>query len=449
MKQTNHHQAVVLKDLGEGLILRRSTHADSKALAEFNSHIHLTDDRETDPCIYPWTRDLLRGNHPTFHPDDCTIVEDTRTHRIVSSCNLISQTWTYAGIPFGVGRPELVGTHPEYRRHGLIRTQFEVLHQWSAERKEKVQAITGIPWYYRQFGYEMLIPLDMGRFCYVPQNVPQSKKGESEPYRVRSAREQDLAFIAEQYEQGGQRWLVNAVRDEALWRYELSGRSKRSCHQFELCVVETRTGEPVGFFAHSAYLSPLGTISVACYEVKPGISWLDVTPSVLRYLEKTGNKYAQRDRKEFKRCYFGLGIEHPLYEVVPDSLPATRLPYAWYIRVPDVRDFLQTITPVLEQRLAQSPVCGHSGELKLSFYRDGVCLVFEKGCLRSVEKWMPSPEEWGDAGFPDLTFLQLLFGHRTLAELREFFADCWANNTGRALLNALFPKQTSNVWGIA
>ena len=448
MKPMNHNRPVVLQDLGEGLILRRSTHADSKALADFNMHIHLTDGRP-DPLVYGWTRDLLRGNHPTFRPDDCTIVEDTRTHRIVSSCNLISQTWTYAGIPFGVGRPELVGTLPEYRRRGLIRTQFEVLHQWSAERGHPVQAITGIPWYYRQFGYEMLIPLDTGRMGYVPQNVPELEKGASEPYRVRPAREADLAFIARLYEQGGQRWLVNAVRDAAMWEYELRGRSPQSGMNFQLCIVETPRAERVGFLAHFRQLINKGALITLYYEVKAGVSWLAVTPSVLRYLARTGAAYAKRDRQTFRSLYFGLGTEHPLYDVMPDALPDVRPPYAWFIRVPNICAFLQTITPVLEQRLARSPVTGHSGELRLSFYREGVRLVLKNGRLKKVEPWKPSPEEGGDAAFPDLTFLQLLFGYRTLAELRPMFVDCWANNTARALLNALFPKQTSTIWGVA
>ena len=41
--------------------------------------------------------------------------------------------------------PELVGTKKEYRRRGLVRQQFEVMHEWSAERGELVQIITGIP----------------------------------------------------------------------------------------------------------------------------------------------------------------------------------------------------------------------------------------------------------------------------------------------------------------
>ena len=36
----------------------------------------------------------------------------------------------------------------------------------------------------------------------------------------------------------------------------------------------------------------------------------------------------------------------------PINLPRIRKPYAWYLRVPDIAGFLDTITPVLEQRLA-------------------------------------------------------------------------------------------------
>src|SRR3989337_669140 len=66
---------------------------------------------------------------PTLSPDDFTIVEETASGRIISSMNLIPQTWTYEGIEFGVGRPELVGTLPEFRNLGLVRMQFEEVHR--------------------------------------------------------------------------------------------------------------------------------------------------------------------------------------------------------------------------------------------------------------------------------------------------------------------------------
>jgi hypothetical protein len=94
---------------------------------------------------------------------------------------------------------------------------------------------------------------------------------------------------------------------------------------------------------------------------------------------------------------------------------------------------------------------GHSADLKLNFYRGGLRLVLERGRVAGVEPWQSaSPNDEGAAGFPDLTFLQLLFGYRSLDELRRAYADCYVNgDVNRALLNALFPRQPSNLWPVA
>jgi len=216
------------RDLGDGLLLRRATAEDADALADFNAQIHRERDAgEPDKGIWAWTRDLMSGTHPTFRPEDFTLVEDTHTGDIVSSLNLIPQTWAYEGIPFKVGRVELVGTHPDYRRQGLIRAQFEAVHRWGVDRGEMVQVITGIPWYYRQFGYEMAMTRGGGRQGY-GLHVPQLKEDESEPYRVRPVTEADLPFIAELYDRAAERQPVHCLRDEALWRYELCGYSEDS-----------------------------------------------------------------------------------------------------------------------------------------------------------------------------------------------------------------------------
>jgi GNAT superfamily N-acetyltransferase len=442
------------RDLGDGLILRQATLADEEALAAFNAQIHRERGmEEPDDRIAAWTRDLIAGAHPTFRPEDFTVVEDTRTGKIVSSLNLISQTWAYEGIPFKVGRVELVGTHPDYRRRGLIRTQFEVVHQWSAARGEMVQGITGIPYYYRQFGYEMAMTLGGGRMGYKP-HVPKLKEGESEPYRVRPATEADLPFIAELYERGAQRQPVHCLRDATQWRYELCGRSARNINGRLLRVVENAAGEPAGFITHASRL--WGTqISLSAYELKPGISWLAVTPSVIRYLWATGEEYGACDEKECDGLGFSLGAEHPAYVAVADRLPRVHEPYAWYIRVADVSGFVRHIAPALERRLAASNAAGYSGEVKVSFYRSGLTLKFEQGRLASVADWTPSPEDSGNAAFPGLTFLHLLFGHRTFDELRRTFPDCGvmmhslvSGDEVCAVLNALFPKRPSHVWAV-
>lgn len=436
------------RELGDGLILRRATPDDREALASFNAIIHGRE--EADMHVSAWTLDLASGTHPTFAPGDFTVVENTRDGAIVSSANLISQVWRYAGIDFGVGRPELVGTLPDYRNRGLVRAQFEVLHAWSTERGEMVQAITGIPWYYRQFGYEMGLELGGGRIGYRAQ-VPQLAQEEGqEQYVLRPATEEDLPFMARLYEGAMDRYLLACVRDEAMWRYELEGRHPDSAARLVLRIILDQRGEAVGLLGHAPQLWGK-MIPVMLYEVKPGVSWLKVTHSVLRYLHSTGEAYAERDHEaSWDGFWFSLGTDHPVYHTIPNRLPETRKPYAWYVRVPDVPAFLRLIRPVLEERLSKSVLVGHSGEIKISFYRSGFRMVVEEGQITAIEDWKPVARDRGDAAFPNLTFLQLLFGYRNLDELRYAYADCGTyGDEAPVLLSILFPKQNSDIWAVA
>lgn len=432
-------------DLGNNLVLRRATTADSDKLAEFQGQVHRSPGRvELEPGVASWVRDLMCGDHPTFAPGDFTLVEDRTTGEVVSSLNLISQTWTYAGIPFKVGRPELVGTKPEYRKQGLVRRQFEVIHAWSAERGELVQGITGIPFYYRQFGYEMAMNLGGGRTAPI-SNVPVLKEGQSEPFRTRHVTEADLPLIVAIDAAASARSLVTCPRDEAMWRYEWFGKLADDLNRNEWRVLESMEGRAVGLFSYYPIeLWDGRRLGVNYLEVLPGVSWLAVAPSVLRATQAEGEALAAATGKTLQALHFSLGAEHPFYDVTYDRVPVVNRPYAWYLRVPDMPAFLRLITPVLEERLRNSVAVGHTGELKLSFYRNGVRLVFEQGRITTVEPWLPSREDEGSASFPGLSFLQLLFGYRTLDELRAAFADCWTESDDeRALVQALFPKQSS------
>ncbi len=92
--------------------MRKGSAQDADKLASFNGRMH-SDEGPEQPHegVAAWTQDLLSKPHPTFKPDNFTVVEDTHSGEIVSSMNIISQTWSYAGVPFGVGRIEMVGTY--------------------------------------------------------------------------------------------------------------------------------------------------------------------------------------------------------------------------------------------------------------------------------------------------------------------------------------------------
>jgi len=437
----------IINDLGDGLYLKQATLDDAERLADYNAR-QLSDEGPEQPeeILLHWTKDLMT-NHPTAGPGDFTYVEDSQTGQIVSSLCLIPQKWAYEDIPFCVGRVEMVSTHREYRRKGLVRAQFDVFHQWSLTRGHKMQAITGIPFFYRQFGYEMTLSLGGARRGYRP-HVPKLKDDQTEPYHIRQAGVDDIPFIGEMYDRGRKRGLFTCIRDENIWRYEML--KQHQTFRGVMCIIETLESEPVGFIWHNSKLHNSG-LGLFSYELKSGVSWAAVTPTVVRYLAAKGREYAEKeDDKQWDAFNFDLGTHHPAYDVAAKYLPEKIDPYAWYIRVSDLPDFIQYIHPALNKRLSESEFSSYDGELNLDFYRTGLKFSLENGKITAAESWQPSTETRGDLSFPDHAFLHLLCGYRSFDELEAFYPDCYKRKTPEApaLINVLFPKRTSHVLGV-
>ena len=77
-------------------------------------------------------------------------------------------------------------------------------------------------------------------------------------------------------------------------------------------------------------------------------------------------------------------------------------------------------------------------------------LDFKKGHIEDIAKLASDALDDATACFPELTFLQLLFGFRSMDELHHVYPDCYAKNEeSKHLVNALFPKKHSDVWPIS
>ncbi len=319
------------------------------------------------------TRDLMSGGHPACDASDFTVVEDTRTGRVVSSACLISQRFCYEGVELDAGLPELVGTDPDYRRRGLVREQFEVLHRWSERRGHLMQAIAGIANYYRRFGYEMAVWMGAGRRIYA-QDVPGKSSGDgcegsARSYRLRPASSSDAPFLRDLDRRARERYLLTSVRDETLWRYEAAGRDPESEVSLAVKIIEDASNEPLGYVCHAREPRD-GTRQVYGYELAGGLSWLRANPFVLNALSEIGSE-------KLPSITFELGEHHPLYEAIPEP-PLYDLDrkdqYSFYVRVPNLPAFLRHLAPTLERRLASSVAAGHTTSLKLSFYGRGLRL---------------------------------------------------------------------------
>ncbi|MBN1886861.1 MAG: GNAT family N-acetyltransferase [Thermoflexales bacterium] len=430
------------RELGDGLTLRLARVEDTEEMGQFMGRVF--GGERFDEQAVVWIRSVMAEAHPIIGPSNFTLVQDTRAGKIVSAMCLIPQTWTYAGIPFGVGRPEAVATDPAYRRRGLIRAQFEVHHAKSAALGHPVQAITGVPWYYRQFGYEYA--LDLGGGATLPlAAIPGLGEGETEPYRLRVMTAGDVPFVKPLYERDCARSLVACPRPDWLWRHMLEFDSTNPAEAREFRIIETAEGRAVGYLKLERDIwNDFLTVNESA--VVEGQSSRAVAPSLLRALRPIAQFEEAAQHKPIGHVRFCLGREHPLYRAIPERLKML-LPYGWYMRVVDVLAFLRHVAPALEARLATSPLAGHSGEIKINEYTGGFRLVLEGGKLAAVEPWQradPGKSD-EDAAFPPMIFLQLLFGFRALASLRAAYPDCWAKDEADVLLDILFPLQPSHV----
>lgn len=444
MDSPNFYEQTYRRALGDGLVLRWSTTQDLEQIQKLYSFVFR--DKADEPLnqhIAAWVRDLMSNQHPLLSAEDFAIVEDTTKGIIVAATCLMKQSWSYAGISLPVGRPEIVATLPEYRNRGLIRAIFELMHARSEHRGDFAQGITGIHYYYRQFGYEYA--LDLGGGCNLPFTaIPKLKEDQTETYTLQPATSDDIPTVLDLYNQERAHMAISADIDAEYWRYSLDGHSPESGEGWLTFMIVDKDQETIGYTV--ARRLRLGHIlGINGMYVKEGRSLAAVMPSVLRELQKQAENTAawKPDSPPAAYLQFSFGRDHPVYATLQQASTIHRPPYAWYVRVPDLPAFIHQITSVLEQRIADSIFAGHTGELLMDFYRGGLRLAFESGKLTTVENWQRD-HNWGkeaQCGFPPQVFLQLLFGHRSLAELRHAFMDVWATDDGRPLLEVLFPPQ--------
>lgn len=404
--------------------VRRATPTDAAALVAFNARIF------DDPRVGAAVRDLLAGHNPLVRAEDFYVVTDAQGD-VLSSADVIVQTWRFEDVPFTVGQIETVGTDPAHRRQGLSRALIERCHHDFEARRVQVSAILGIPYLYRRFGYEYA--LDAGGARFLPAMVVPIGWGH---YHLRRAVEADAPALAALYARAYARYGVVALPDEAHWRYQLGGRSADSVLASWLFIVEDADGQAVGYARTSAG-ADRGRLVVTEVALPLAQHASRAIEDVARALADVGRGAANGDG--FEGVRFELGREHPVYTALNARLEPLHSPYAWYLRVPNLPAFVQHVAPALEARLALLPDTRHyTGTLRLSFYDDGLTLAFEQGRLARVAAGVPADP---DAAFPPGTFLKLLFGYRALHELRYAYPDCWAGGQASWLLGLLFPRR--------
>jgi predicted acetyltransferase len=281
-------------------------------------------------------------------------------------------------------------------------------------------AIEGIPYFYRQFGYEFAIPLFDSLYTFQLDQIPLAPLS---LFSFRPGQTADVPQLMAFYAQQGANLALTTERSEAMWHHYLS-QPEGAPFSLRIFLI-LQDDQPTGYLA----LAPSGWVN-RLNVVELTANSQEAILAALRFAR------AQADEGGHDSVGLQLPAGHPASEVARYMRIKEERTYGWQMKVLDPIGFLNTIAPALEERLAASVLRGLSGELSINLYRQKLVLCFEAGRAKAVAA---EAEAEDDVRLPPPVATQLWLGWRSFPALDEWHKDVWAKEEVYHLLDVLFP----------
>ncbi len=383
----------------------------------------------------------LIDNHPGFRNRMSPFIRDLDSGKIISSVVAFPSDWSYDGIIIRNLEMVFVGTAEAYRNRGLFNVLYRYLDRLIKEGDYDLSSVQGIPYFYRKYGYDLIIP----NLYPCPINLPIGNipvfKSESEPefmgIAIRSAEYSDLDSLMTLLQETNQKSLVAAVRSRELWKIQERLKMDISW-SFETFVLEN-DGIIDGYFRLLEYGGMGQTDSLVVTE--SSIRSYDSTMRTLYFIKSLAEEKAVRTLRVPGHLSSKLG------KLALDYGGTHRLVWKHQIRVPDLTGFLNKIRPVLEQRLKRTMFENLTKEIFLNTYRSCHRLNFVKGSLDTIEDIGPQPPNtYIQLRLPPDSFIRLMFGDYSLSELEKQNLEIIIGRGYRELFETLFPTGESFIY---
>lgn len=363
-------------------------------------------------------------HHPAMTLKDFFVVK--HSDKIIACVNLIPFRWSIGGVPLKVAELACVATLPEYRRCGLQRELMREYHKKVSEEGYDLSVIEGIPYYYRQFGYEYALPLQEETRIDI-NKIPDYKS----VHAIRPFTGKDISRAEQLLAQAQERFYVHSVRDEGIWKMqEETGMVAE--YEFEGFAVE-KDEEMDGYFRTSENAENKELVLRESTDVDQGMA-----QSIIGFLKQTG-KERSLETLVATTGYTDSFTEH----LMATGEARQNRPYAWQLRVTDYVSMFLKMKMLLEKRLAMSTFRHLTGKLNFNFYRYTVQVSLEDGTVTDVRRLETNEDR--TMRFNPAVFTQLLFGYRDRAELENVYQDFLVRPSHRHLIDVLFPKLPSYI----
>ena len=402
--------------------------ADLEELIKFNAVVHGDDDPE----------EIRRqiDNLPNLDRESNFYIRNLDRGIIVSAASAIPSVWMYEAIPLSNLELGWVGTLKEYRRKGLVRALYTHFEEILQRGEYHISTIMGIPYYYRQFGYDFILPMDRTVQLRVDQ-IPVPKDEARNSIVFREANQDDIPNLMRLYNEHNRKILVHAARTKDLW--ELQERFHREFEQEFKTMVLERDGRVEGYFR----LCVRGEKK----QSRQGL-WLSVMESSITTFDDVlqALQYLRGRAAEEKTCRIDLvgPTVNNLCRVAQDLGGHADIGWKYQIRIPNMTRFLEQIRPALENRFVGTMFEGLTRELAINTYEHCYLLSFVNGKLAPVKDiGLQEVGEYRNFRALPNDLVRLAFGDYNIEELGSQNIDFIVSKELKSLIETLFPKKSS------
>jgi predicted acetyltransferase len=344
--------------------------------------------------------------------------------QIVACLNLLPSEWSIGGVPLKVAELSCVATLPQFRHRGLQRRLMNEYHSRITTDKYDLSAIEGIPYFYRQFGYEYALPLEEETRINVDKIPEYETSG-----KIRPLVESDIPEAKKLLARAQEKFYVHSVRNDGIWR--MQEKTHMIAEQsFRGYVIEEK-GQIVAYFR----VSENKENKELCVREITNVDQR-TAESILRFLKDAGMKNG------FETLISRVSYLEPFTrQLMATGHAEQSLPYAWQIHVLNYADTLSKMKNLFEERLSKNNLSDLTQKLNLNLYRYTIQITFENGMVTSVQRFDTSEDRV--IRFNPVVFVQLLLGYRSREELETVYPDFLVKPGYKSLVDVLFPKMPS------
>ena len=337
----------------------------------------------------------------------------------VAALIMIPQTWVMGGVELRVAEMGCVATRPDHRGRGLQRALNGAFDAYAALHGFDLCALAGIPFFYRQFGYEYAVDLDH-RTTLDADGIPDYEGLVARPFT-----DGDLDTASAMLEEAQSRYHVSCPRTREVWLMQHRTGYYNGEPFKAVALVE---GGEMKAYARVSVDAPNGVLVLK----EAGMASQAYARPVLAYLKEACRE--QGLARVRSQQFYG---DEPTKTMIELGGVAST-PYAWQVKVLDHLGLFRNLSPLLESRLRASGYGGLTENLALNFRRFSVALTVEEGRITGVERSLDCSDR--TIGLNPYVFPQLLLGHRGVRELEAAYPDLRIRDSHRPILEAMFPR---------